>query len=123
MQREQAGKLFFGWWMVLALFAIVMGVSSPVIGVLIGRFGLPKTMLATALLASICNLGYADMESLAGNIFDRTGSYEIVILFCIVGALLSSGLALLIRPDRYHGEFVTEGAGAGPTWATPLPDR
>jgi hypothetical protein len=46
-----------------------------------------------------------------------------VILFCIVAALLSSGLALLIRPDRDHGEFVTEGAGAGPTQATLRPDR
>ncbi|MBW1688279.1 MAG: MFS transporter, partial [Deltaproteobacteria bacterium] len=84
-QREQAGKPFFGWWMVLALFlilfntagmgfyafpvfigplqeefgwsmtqtsagvalfAIVMGLSGPVVGALIGRFGLPKTMLA-----------------------------------------------------------------------------
>jgi hypothetical protein len=46
-----------------------------------------------------------------------------VILFCIIAALLSSGLALLIRPDRHHGEFVTEGAEARPTRATLQPDR
>ncbi len=57
-QRKQAGKLFFGWWIVLALFLI-----------------------------------------------------------------LSSGLALLIRPDRYHGEFLTEGAEAGPMPASPRPGR
>jgi hypothetical protein len=63
-QLEQAGQLFFGWWMVLALFLILFNT-----------------------------------------------------------ALLSSGLALLIRPDRYHGEFVTEGAGAGPMGTTPRADR
>ena len=41
---------------------------------------------------------------------ERTESYEIVLVACVVGCLLSAGLALLIRPKRYHGEFVSKGS-------------
>ncbi len=45
--------------------------------------------------------------TLAGRIFDQTGSYEIAFLICIACALLSVLLALAIRPDALHPEFQT----------------
>ena len=47
---------------------------------------------------------------LAGSIFDRTGSYEIVIVFAAIGCLISAALALLVRPERYRAEFLRDGA-------------
>ena len=44
----------------------------------------------------------------AGVIFDRTGSYEIVLVATAVGCLVSVGLSLLVQPARYHAEFVIE---------------
>lgn len=53
---------------------------------------------------------------LAGWIFDRTGSYETVLILCTATGLLSAVFASLIQPDRYRSEFnvetITEGTGA-----------
>ena len=103
MRSEREGKIFFGWWMVMALFAILfnaagtgfyvfpvfisplqaefgwsmtqissgvaifaimMGVASPLVGILIARFGVRKTMLVAAILVSVSNLGLASMQNL-----------------------------------------------------------
>ena len=47
----------FGWSMTqisagVAIFAIMMGIASPVVGILVGRFGVRKTMLVAAVLVS-----------------------------------------------------------------------
>lgn len=42
----------------------------------------------------------------AGWIFDRTGSYEWALILCALVLFTSSLLALAIRPERHHGEFV-----------------
>jgi MFS family permease len=95
-------KIFYGWWLVAALFvilfntgssfyifpvfidplqdefgwsitqisgcaalwALVFGFSSPLIGVLISRFGALKTMLVCAVMASLPLLGLASMQNL-----------------------------------------------------------
>jgi MFS family permease len=59
----------FGWSMTqisggAALFAIVMGLSNPVIGTLFARFGARKTMLLAALLMTLTSLGYAALLNL-----------------------------------------------------------
>ena len=59
----------FGWSMTeisfgVVIFAIMMGVASPVVGILIGRFGVRRTMLASGVLASLGYLGFAVMQSL-----------------------------------------------------------
>ncbi len=59
----------FGWTMTqvsagAALWAIVYGFSGPVIGLLIGRFGVMKTMLGSAILSSLTLVGYASVQSL-----------------------------------------------------------
>ncbi len=111
-------------WLYAVPYGIGYGANTIIAPVLLGRcFGELNFARISGIMGLWFALGVVAGIPLAGNIFDRTGSYEIVILFCIVAALLSSGLALLIRPDRYHGEFVTEGAGAGPTRAALRPDR
>ena len=59
----------FGWTMTqisagAALWAIVYGFSGPVVGLLIARFGVTKTMLAAAFISSLTLLGYATMQAL-----------------------------------------------------------
>jgi MFS family permease len=59
----------FGWSMTqisgaAALWAIVYGVSGPVIGILIARFGVMKTMLGAAVISSLTLLGYASIHAL-----------------------------------------------------------
>ena len=59
----------FGWSMTqisvgVAIFAIMMGVASPVVGILVARFGVRKTMLVAAMLVSVSNLGLAAMQNL-----------------------------------------------------------
>lgn len=59
----------FGWSMTqisasAGLFAIVFGLSGPVVGMMIARFGVRRTMLFAAALASLVNIGLASMTSL-----------------------------------------------------------
>ena len=59
----------FGWSMTeisgaAALWAIVYGFSGPVIGMLIARFGVMKTMLGAAVISSLTLVGYASIQSL-----------------------------------------------------------
>jgi predicted MFS family arabinose efflux permease len=103
VRSEREGKIFFGWWLVMALFvilfnaagtgfyvfpvfisslqaefgwsmtqisagvaifAIMMGVASPVIGIFIGRYGVRRTMLVSGVLSSLAYLGFAVMQNL-----------------------------------------------------------
>ncbi len=59
----------FGWTMTqisagAALWAVVYGFSGPVIGLLIARFGVTKTMLGSAVLSAVSLIGYASIQSL-----------------------------------------------------------
>jgi MFS family permease len=44
----------------------------------------------------------------SGWIFDETGSYEWVLIACLVLLLLATMLMALVRTARHHAEFVTE---------------
>jgi len=59
----------FGWTMTqisvsAGIFAIVFGVSSPVVGILFVRLGARKTMLIAAAIAGLVQLGFALMTEL-----------------------------------------------------------
>jgi len=63
LQRE------FGWSMTeisgcAALWAIIYGLSSPLVGAWIARAGLRRTMLVAAIIASVVNLGLAFLVNL-----------------------------------------------------------
>jgi predicted MFS family arabinose efflux permease len=96
-------------WLYAVPYGIGFGANVITNAVLISRcFG----ELNFAKIGGVIGLGFALAVvvgiPVAGTIFDRFGSYEIVIVACIVGCLISAALALLIRPERYHDEFVTE---------------
>jgi MFS family permease len=85
-----------------------------VIPVLVGRcFGVLNFARINGLIFGGAGIGAVIGIPLAGYIFDTTKSYEIVILACVIGCALSGVLALLIRPDRYRAEFITEELGSG----------
>jgi len=59
----------FGWSMTqisagAAVFAIFMGLSNPVVGVLFARFGARRTMLVAACLLALCTLAYSVVVNL-----------------------------------------------------------
>jgi MFS family permease len=90
-------------------YGIGFGGNVTIAPVLIGRcFG----ELNFARISGIMGLAYAFCVLVgvpgAGNVFDRTGSYEIVLVAAAIGCLISVGLSLLVQPARYHSEFVRE---------------
>jgi MFS family permease len=104
--------------LVLLLYAIPYGIGFGanviVIPVLVGRcFGVLNFARINGLIFGGAGIGAVIGIPLAGYIFDTTKSYEIVILACVIGCALSGVLALLIRPDRYRAEFITEELGSG----------
>jgi MFS family permease len=90
-------------------YGIGFGMNVTIAPVLIGRcFG----ELNFARISGIMGLAYAFCVLVgiggAGIIFDRTGSYEIVLVATAVGCLISVVLSLMVQPGRYHAEFVSE---------------
>jgi MFS family permease len=90
-------------------YGIGFGGNVTIAPVLIGRcFG----ELNFARISGIMGLAYAFCVLVgvpgAGNVFDRTGSYEIVLVATAVGCLISVVLSLMVQPTRYHAEFVRE---------------
>ena len=64
-----------------------------------------KTIKAASFLGARCVLvGIGG----AGVIFDRSGSYEIVLVATAAGCLVSVALSLMVQPERYRAEFVSE---------------
>ena len=158
MRSEREGKIFFGWWMVVALlvilfntagtgfyvfpvfisslqaefgwsmtqisggvalFAIMMGVASPVVGILVGRFGVRKTMLVAAILVSFSNLGLAAMQQL----------WTLYAVLAVSGFLLTAVTFLPAQTaitnwfNKYRGRalaLVVVGPGAGGLFLPPL---
>jgi MFS family permease len=94
-------------------YGIGFGMNVTIVPVLIGRcFG----ELHFARISGVMGLAYAFCVLVgvggAGLIFDRTGSYEIVLVATAVGCLISVGLSLMVQPERYHAEFIREEAAA-----------
>ena len=90
-------------------YGIGFGGNVTIAPVLIGRcFG----ELNFARISGIMGLAYAFCVLVGipggGYVFDRTGSYEIVLVATAIGCLISVGLSLLVQPARYHAEFVRE---------------
>jgi MFS family permease len=114
----------FGWSMTqisggVALFAIMMGVASPVVGILVGRFGVRKTMLVAAILVSFSNLGLAAMQHL----------WTLYAVLAVSGFLLTAVTFLPAQTaitnwfNKYRGRalaLVVVGPGAGGLFLPPL---
>jgi len=98
----------------LWLYAIPFGIGSggnfvilPVLaGRCLGELHFSKIM---GLLMTGSAVGVIIGIPLSGLIFDQTGSYEWVLIACLVALILSTLLTALVRIDRHHGQFVTEG--------------
>ena len=92
-------------------FGIGIGGNAITMPVLVGRcFGELHFSKIMGLVMSGFALGIILGIPLAGRIFDRTGSYELVLILCAATLLLSAVFASLIRPERYHAEFEAETA-------------
>ena len=97
----------------LWLFAIPYGIGSggnfvtlPVlVGRCLGDLHFSKIM---GLLMGGSAVGVIIGIPVSGWIFDETGSYEWVLIACLVALLLSTLLTALVRTDRHHAQFVTE---------------
>jgi MFS family permease len=107
----------FGWSITqisagAALFAIVMGFSNPLVGVLFARFGARATMLLAAAVTILTSVAYASVQSLPMlyGIFLVSG-------FAVAATTILPAQALVINWfDRYRGRamgLTMLGIGAG----------
>jgi MFS family permease len=98
-------------WLYAIPFGAGIGGNAVTMPILVGRcFGELHFSRIMGLLMSGFAIGILVGIPGAGAIFDRTGSYEWVLLLCTGALSLALLLCLLIAPNRYHGEF----AAAGP---------
>jgi MFS family permease len=95
-------------WLYAAPFGIGIGANAVIMPVLVGRcFGELQFSKIMGLLMGGFALGIVIGIPISGWIYDTTGSYELVLIACLVGLCVATLLATLIRPERYHPEFVT----------------
>ena len=95
-------------WLHAVPFGTGIGGTAVIMPVLVGRcFGELHFSRIMGLIMSGFAIGIVVGIPGAGWIFDRTGSYEGVLIGCGLGLLLAATLALRIRPERHHDEFAT----------------
>ena len=97
-------------WLYAIPFGIGSGGNFVILPVLAGRcLGELHFSRIMGLLMTGSAVGVIIGIPLSGWVFDRTGSYEWVMIACLVALLLSTLLTALVRTERHHGQFVTEG--------------
>jgi len=95
-------------WLYAAPFGIGIGANAVIMPVLVGRcFGELQFSKIMGLLMGGFAVGIIIGIPISGWIYDKTGSYELVLIACLVGLFLATLLSTLIRPKRHHPEFVT----------------
>ena len=100
-------------WLYAIPFGIGSGGNFVTLPVLVGRcLGELHFSRIMGLLMTGSAVGAIVGIPLSGWVFDQTGSYEWVLIACIVALLLSTLLTALVRTGRHHGQFVTEGEAA-----------
>jgi len=93
-------------WLYAIPFGVGIGGNAVTMPILVGRcFGELHFAKIMGLLMSGFAVGILVGIPGAAAIFDRTGSYEWVLLLCAFGLSLALLLCLLIAPNRYHEEF------------------
>jgi MFS family permease len=97
-------------WLYAIPFGIGSGGNFVILPVLVGRcMGELQFSRIMGLLMGGSALGVIIGIPVSGWIFDETGSYEWVLIGCLLALLLSALLTALVRPSRHHGQFVIEG--------------
>jgi len=95
-------------WLYTAPFGTGIGANAVIMPVLVGRcFGELQFSKIMGFLMGGFAVGIIIGIPISGWIYDTTGSYELVLIACLVGLILATLLATLIRPERHHPEFVT----------------
>jgi sugar phosphate permease len=114
----------FGWTVTqissaAALWAIVYGFSGPVVGALIARAGVRRTMVVAAVLSSIAQLGFARMQALW-----LLYAAMVVLGFSVAGTTLVPAQTVITNWfTRYRGRamsWMMLGIGAGGLLMPPL---
>jgi len=94
-------------WLYAIPFGVGIGGNAVTMPILVGRcFGALHFSKIMGVLMSSFAVGILIGIPGAGVIFDRTGSYEWVLILCISALSLALVLCLVIAPDRYREEFV-----------------
>jgi MFS family permease len=96
-------------WLHAVPFGTGIGANAVIMPVLVGRcFGELEFSKIMGLLMSGFAVGIVVGIPGAGYIYDTRGSYEWVLIACVVGLILATTLATFIRPQRYRSRFVSE---------------
>ena len=114
----------FGWSMTqisagAAIFAIVMGLSNPLVGTLFARWGARTTMLTGATLLALTSIGYASLRSLP-----MLYAIMVVAGFAVASSTVLPAQTLITHWfDRFRGRamgLTMLGIGAGGFLLPPL---
>ncbi len=96
-------------WPYAVLYGFGIAGNAIMLPVLVGRcFGELHFSKLQGLIMSGFAVGIVVGIPGAGKIFDTTGSYEIAFQLCIGAFVLSSIVAVFVRPARHRAQFVTE---------------
>jgi len=103
----------------LWLFAVPYGIGSGgtfvTLPILVGRcLGELHFSRIMGLLMSGSGLGVIVGLPVSGWVFDETGSYEWVLIACLLSLLLSMLFTALVRTGRHSGQFLSENGAAAP---------
>jgi sugar phosphate permease len=96
-------KTVLSFYSFALLFGFTHLVTAPIAPLLIGKmFGNAHLGVLTGFVNTIHFLGGGFWVSLAGNLFDRTGSYESTFIISAVAAALAVVSSLFIAERRHH---------------------
>jgi MFS family permease len=102
-------------WLYAIPFGIGSGGNFVTLPVLAGRcFGDLDFSKIMGLLMTGSAVGVIVGIPVSGRVFDETGSYEWVLIACLLLLLVSTGLTALVRTGRHRGQFVTEDRAEAP---------
>jgi MFS family permease len=102
-------------WLYAIPFGIGSGGNFVTLPVLAGRcFGELHFSRIMGLLMTGSAVGVIVGIPVSGWVFDETGSYEWVLVACLLLLLLATLLTALVRTERHHGEFLTEEEASAP---------
>jgi nitrate/nitrite transporter NarK len=84
-------------------FGFTLLITAPLNAILVGRlYGFSHIGLISGFIATIHHLGGGFLAYVAGEVFDRTGSYHLIFILSAVMVLIAALCTVLIKERRHQ---------------------